>query len=195
MAQELEFETKTLVFLDEFHALHTFFQTTNQEAITQHNHYFETPAFALKEAGSALRIREKHKKSTLTLKQPALDGGLLETHQSITEDEQKVAIKEGKLPDGEVLQRVSSLQIHTDDLKFIGTLTTDRLEFPYDGGTVCLDKSSYHGVIDYELEFEGTSMEHAEQVITSILKKTNIQRKKTPNKVARFFAQKETKRT
>lgn len=26
MAQELEFETKTLVFLDEFHALHTFFK-------------------------------------------------------------------------------------------------------------------------------------------------------------------------
>ncbi|MFK3937268.1 CYTH domain-containing protein [Alkalihalobacillus sp. NPDC078783] len=190
MAQELEFETKTLVLSDEFKALHTFFQTTNQQATTQHNHYFETLDFGLKDAGSALRIREKNGKSTLTLKQPAHSGGLLETHQSVTEDEQKVAIHKNKLPDGEVLERVHSLQVQSNDLQFIGTLTTERLEFPYDGGTVCLDKSSYLGVIDYELEFEGTSMEHAEQILTSILKQTNIQRKNTPNKVARFFAQK-----
>lgn len=195
MAQELEFETKTLLELDEFHTLHTFFQTAGQRAITQHNHYFETPSFALKEAGSALRIREKNGKSTFTLKQPAQDGGLLETHQVITGNEQKQAINENRLPDGEVLQHVTSLKVHSNDLQFIGTLTTERLEFPYGGGTVCLDKSSYLGQIDYELEFEGTSMEHAEQTLTSILNQTNIHRKKTPNKVARFFAQKANGRT
>lgn len=52
------------------------------------NHYFETPDFSLKEAGSALRIRHKGETYTLTLKQPA-EIGLLETHQVVTEDEAK----------------------------------------------------------------------------------------------------------
>lgn len=52
------------------------------------NHYFETPNFSLKEAGSALRIRHKGETYTLTLKQPA-EVGLLETHQVVTENEAK----------------------------------------------------------------------------------------------------------
>lgn len=192
MAQEFEYESKTLLHVSDFQALYTFFKIENPQGVTQHNHYFETTAFDLKEAGSALRIREKNGTSTLTLKQPAKDGGLLETHQLVSENEKKVAINENKLPDGDVLQRVQDLQIEARNLQFIGTLTTERLEFPYGEGTVCLDKSSYLGKVDYELEFEGTSMDHAEETLSSILNLTNIQRKKTPNKVARFFAQKAT---
>ncbi len=53
------------------------------------NHYFETPSFSLKEAGSALRIRHKGATYTLTLKQPA-EVGLLETHQVVTEEEARM---------------------------------------------------------------------------------------------------------
>ena len=84
MTQEIEIEFKNIVTEDEFSTL---CQSFSINAFTkQVNHYFETPSFSLKEAGSALRIRHKGETYTLTLKQPA-EVGLLETHQVVTEDE------------------------------------------------------------------------------------------------------------
>ena len=66
------------------------------------NHYFETPDFSLKEAGSALRIRHKGETYTLTLKQPA-EIGLLETHQVVTEDEAKMMMETNTIIQGAVV--------------------------------------------------------------------------------------------
>ena len=90
MTQEIEIEFKNIVTEEEFHALCKSFSI---EVFTkQVNHYFETPNFSLKEAGSALRIRHKGETYTLTLKQPA-EVGLLETHQVVTENEAKMMME------------------------------------------------------------------------------------------------------
>ncbi len=79
MTQEIEIEFKNIVTKEEFDTLCKSFSI---EAFTkQVNHYFETPDFSLKEAGSALRIRHKGATYTLTLKQPA-EIGLLRNASS-----------------------------------------------------------------------------------------------------------------
>ena len=105
MTQEIEIEFKNIVTKEEFDTLCKSFSI---EAFTkQVNHYFETPDFSLKEAGSALRIRHKGETYTLTLKQPA-EIGLLETHQVVTEDEAKMMMETNTIIQGAVVDHYTN---------------------------------------------------------------------------------------
>lgn len=190
MAQEFEYEAKTLLSSSDFSKLLHFLHMHNEVAVTQHNHYFETPDFLLRSAGSALRIREKNGASVLTLKQPTKDGGLLETHQSLSEKEKELALSKDSLPSGEILNQLQTINVVMSHVEHLGTLTTERIEIPYLNGSICLDKSSYLGEIDYEVEYEGTSIEHANCTLAKLLEEVNIPQVETPNKVARFFMKK-----
>ncbi|MDQ0207884.1 CYTH domain-containing protein [Alkalicoccobacillus murimartini] len=190
MSQEFEYEAKSLLSLSDFSTLIHHLKLQEHKAITQHNHYFETPDSELSAAGSALRIREKNDKAILTLKQPSEDGGLLETHQVLTEKEKEEALANGTLPNGQTTSQLNSLLLAHNQLSFLGTLTTERIEVSYQDGSLCLDKSSYLGDVDYEVEFEGSSMKSAHQTLTSLLNEVGISPMKTPNKVARFFMRK-----
>ena len=122
MTQEIEIEFKNIVTKEEFDTLCKSFSI---EAFTkQVNHYFETPDFSLKEAGSALRIRHKGETYTLTLKQPA-EIGLLETHQVVTEDEAKMMMETNTIIQGAVVDRLHKLQIPVSALTYMGSLTTE----------------------------------------------------------------------
>ncbi|WP_088103493.1 CYTH domain-containing protein [Halalkalibacter urbisdiaboli] len=189
MAQEIEIEVKTLISEEAYNRFLRSFNFRSDDAVVQHNHYFETKSFLLKEAQAALRIREKNETFTLTLKQPH-ETGLLETHQSLSSAEAKRALNEAHLPSGEVVRALKELNIPVEELSHLGTLTTSRIEFPYKGGSLCFDKSAYFDVIDYEVEFEGTSPEHAETTLTSLLQEFNLKTQPTPNKVRRFFSRK-----
>lgn len=108
MTQEIEIEFKNIVTEEEFGTLCKSFSI---EVFTkQVNHYFETPNFSLKEAGSALRIRHKGETYTLTLKQPA-EVGLLETHQVITADEARLMMETNTIIQGAVVDQLHTLQI------------------------------------------------------------------------------------
>ena len=167
------------------------FKLKEIDAIIQHNHYFETPMFSLKEKKSGLRIREIENTFTLTLKQP-LKVGKLETHQSLSDVEWKLAKEKGKLPDGDVMNQLIQLEVPVNQLTYQGTLTTSRIEIDYDGGVLCFDKSSYFDQVDYELEFEGKSEEHAQATLSKILSKYELTQLPTDNKVRRFFNSKRT---
>ena len=47
-----------------------------------------------------------------------------------------------------------SVPVHIPDVKQIGNLITERLEFNINGTTLCLDKSRYNNIVDYEVEIE-----------------------------------------
>jgi uncharacterized protein YjbK len=189
MAQEIEIEVKTMVTEDAYLTLLKAFHFDPNEAIVQNNHYFETNDFFLKSVNAALRIRERNERFTLTLKQPH-QTGLLETHQILTKAESTVALQQGSLPNGEVLDQLNQLKIPVKQLTHLGTLTTSRIEFEYKDGLLCLDKSTYFDVTDYEVEFEGTSEEHAETTLNALLKEFGLSKQPTENKVRRFFARK-----
>lgn len=167
MTQEIEIEFKNIVTEEEFHALCKSFSI---EVFTkQVNHYFETPNFSLKEAGSALRIRHKGETYTLTLKQPA-EVGLLETHQVVTENEAKMMMETNVIISGAVMNQLCKLQIPVSALTYMGSLTTERAETLFEGGTLVFDHSFYYNHDDYEIEFEVQDEETGKVCLYSFIK-------------------------
>ncbi|MFC5772980.1 CYTH domain-containing protein [Ectobacillus antri] len=186
MREEIEIEFKNMVTKEEFQTLCDAFHI--KTFTTQINHYFETPDFSLRNAGSALRIREKNSTYMLTLKQPAKIG-LLETHQSLTKAEAKQIIQTGVIPDGTIAIQLENLGIPRT-LTYYGCLSTERAEMHYQDGLLVFDHSFYFEHDDYELEYEVTDEEKKEDFL-SLLRSYNIPIRSTQNKVQRFFLAKQ----
>ena len=188
MSQEIEIEFKNLLNIQEYNQLaeDLFSQT---EAIEQTNYYFETPAFDLKENGSALRIRKKNGTYTLTLKEPHPDG-LLETHDQLTEKEflSWTAGTPSKAPN--VTAQLKQMSIDALALDYLGSMVTFRKEIPYQNTLLVLDKSIYLDTEDAELELEAASKKHGEKIFNSLLENYQIPFRNTPPKIARFFNRK-----
>ncbi|PEJ41717.1 CYTH domain-containing protein [Bacillus wiedmannii] len=190
MTQEIEIEFKNIVTEEEFDTLCKSFSI---EVFTkQVNHYFETPGLSLKEAGSALRIRHKGETYTLTLKQPA-EVGLLETHQVVTEAEARMMMETNVIISGAVMDQLHKLQIPVSTLTYMGSLTTERAETLFEGGTLVFDHSFYYNHDDYEIEFEVQDEETGKAVFIHLLKQHDIPIRHTNNKVKRFFLAKQNK--
>ncbi|KAA0765514.1 CYTH domain-containing protein [Bacillus sp. SH5-2] len=190
MTQEIEIEFKNIVTEEEFDTLCKLFSI---EVFTkQVNHYFETPGFSLKAAGSALRIRHKGATYTLTLKQPA-EVGLLETHQVVTADEARLMMETNTIIQGAVVDQLHKLQIPVSTLTYMGSLTTERAETLFEGGTLVFDHSFYYNHDDYEIEFEVQDEETGKAAFIRLLTQHNIPIRHTNNKVKRFFLAKQNK--
>ncbi|WP_338066672.1 CYTH domain-containing protein [Peribacillus acanthi] len=182
-------EFKNLLTKVEFLRLCDYFKIKNNSFITQTNHYFDTKGFDLKGASSALRLREKKGKWEMTLKQPA-NIGLLETNQDVDEITAHAFIKSNDFPNGEVKTAVHSIIDKLDGLHHFGSLTTSRVEFPYEGGLLVLDHSCYLSIEDFEVEYEVADFESGKEIFHNLLKELNIPVRKTENKIERFYKQK-----
>ncbi|SER87085.1 Uncharacterized protein YjbK [Gracilibacillus ureilyticus] len=188
MSQEIEIEFKNLLTEEEFRLLHDFFQSFSKKEIVHINHYFETPSFSLKKNGSALRIREKNNKFTVTLKQPNPDGaGLLETHEAISPEEADKWFHHKIIPCREISSALKQMGIKITELRYGGKLLTNRTEVKYEETLVVLDHSMYNGREDYELELECLEEKYGKAVFDQLLKKFQIPVRKTRNKIERFY--------
>ncbi|AIF66086.1 Uncharacterized protein YjbK [Terribacillus saccharophilus] len=186
MPQEIEIEFKNLLTKAEFNKLYIAFNMESVPEIQQVNHYFETKDFQLKQHGAALRIREKNGQYQSTLKQPQGEG-LLETHDYLTEQEAKSWLQGSITLGPEISKQLQELGISAAALTYGGSLETIRREQPYNDTIIVLDKSKYSDVTDYELELEAQSYAHGERVFSTILTENDIAKRKTPNKIQRFY--------
>lgn len=184
MTTEMEYEAKSLLTKEEYEQLQHVLG--KKQPLTQRNEYFDTQAFHLKDKTAALRIRTKEGKAVLTLKQQT-DEGMVETHQKLEETDQALFLS-GTLPEGAVKIAIESLLPNTCVFYPYGQLTTHRITYPYKDGLLCLDHSEYNHREDYEIEYEGTSMIQAVEVLTELLHQQQITCKPAANKVARFFS-------
>jgi uncharacterized protein YjbK len=189
MSQNIEIEFKNMLTKEEYENLITFFSIKEDDIFTQENHYFDTADFALKEQGSALRIRKKGNEYEMTLKQPAIEG-LLETNQVLSKEEASDAITQGLLPSGIIQNLISKMNISFSNLSYFGSLTTKRVEFKFENGLLVLDHSYYLNKEDYEVEYEVESYQHGKQIFLQLLKQHGIPNRETENKIRRFYHQK-----
>lgn len=191
LKQEIEIEFKNIVTKEEFDRLRSHFQLTENQFISQENHYFDTPVFSLKDCGAALRIRSKKNKFVLTLKQPHQEG-LLETHEALTNEQAKELLDgSAKIP-STIQQLITDLQVDSHSLTYFGTLRTSRAEIPYKNGLLVLDHSFYLGAEDYELEYEVTDANEGAKYFEQLLTELDIKKKPTENKIRRFYKRKYT---
>ena len=185
MSQQIEIERKTMLTEAEFELLLKKLPFESAPII-QTNYYFETEDLALKRNLSALRIRQKNNSYTLTLKEPH-EEGVLETNEPLTEVEAKKWLQNKPIPTGKIANQLEALSICLEDLRYIGSLKTERYTYSKDDIHFMLDKSFYLQTIDYELEIEATSLRQAEEEMCQILLDYDIEERTALPKIARFF--------
>ncbi|KGX85442.1 CYTH domain-containing protein [Pontibacillus marinus] len=187
MSQEIEIEFKNLLTQTEYELLTEELPFDTDHRFTQTNYYFETEEFDLKERGCALRIRKKKDSWTATLKEPHVDG-LLETHDTLTEEEVRAWMNDVPSPAPNIELRLQNMGLSFSEVQFKGALITERMEVPYKDTLLVLDRSHYNQQTDYELELEAKEKEHGERVFNEILNQYSIPKRETPNKIQRFFS-------
>jgi uncharacterized protein YjbK len=173
MSTNIEIEAKILVTETEFHQLKQLLKVSDQDMVTQTNHYIDDEKGSLRQYGFALRIRELNKTYTLTLKSPMAEG-TLEKNQQIDGAIYQAFKSKGVFPPGLIQDFLEMFGFDTSLLRIITFLTTDRYETRYEGRHVCLDKNTYHGMIDFEVESEESSLKNAAETLKLLCDAANI---------------------
>ncbi len=174
---------------EEFNKLCNSFNLTKEKFHEQTNHYFDTPDFALKNAGCGLRIREVQNRFECTLKEPAEGIGLTETTDLLQKETvQSILARNSLLHAEEVEIRLQALNVHTENLQILGTLLTKRAEIEYKGGLLVFDHSIYADIDDYELEYEVQDEANGKRIFEQFLAQFSIPSRPADKKVARFMS-------
>ena len=171
MSNAIEIEAKVLVQEDDYRKLTKLFP--DAQRYKQVNYYIDSQDRALARSGIALRIREKNGQFELTLKTP-LSQGLLEKNAPITMNEFCALRDFDEFPKNDLRRFLTMLDFNVDELKILTSLTTERMDVDYKKGLLSIDRNSYSGKIDYEVEFEFNNMEDAEQILGDFLKENDV---------------------
>ena len=171
MSNAIEIEAKALVSQDDYRKLcHAF---PDAERFRQTNYYIDSDDRTLSKEGIALRIREKSGVYELTLKTP-LSQGLLEKTNVISLNQFAMLRDFGEFPQADLKRFLLMLDIDVSTLKILGSMTTERIDIPYNGGLLSLDRNVYNGITDYEVEFEYNNMQGAESILMELLNQHGI---------------------
>ena len=187
MTQHIEIEFKNIITKAQYEGLLQAFSIQPEQIIRQVNHYFDTSGNHLKELQCALRIREIGETIECTLKEKTSEHQHLETTDFITREQadQMLAGKSILLP--AVNERLALFDIPMNTLHCYGTLTTDRVEIPYEGGLLVFDHSFYLHCDDYEVEYETNDEKIGKMIFSSFLAKHSIEPQPAQKKIVRFM--------
>lgn len=189
MTKNIEIEFKNIVSKSDFDLISQYFSIKKDQFFTQVNHYFDTLDFSLKQARSALRIRELSHNYEFTLKKPAKPG-LLEINQILSKQEACLLRSQGKIPNGEVKNELTKMGINIEEIKYFGSLTTYRAEINYKDGLLVFDHSLYLDKEDFEIEYEVNDWSEGKIIFEHLMNELNIPISSSDNKVARFYSAK-----
>lgn len=189
MNQEIEIEYKNILTPEEYKKMLNYY--SKRENITsweQSNYYFDTPDLQLKKANSALRIRTiENKEAEITLKTPYGDH-LLENTINLDYNKSREMVNAGQIDLPDSIEGIfKKMNIDPHLLEYQASMTTLRNEWQGLNSTIILDQSSYISTRDYELEVEAHTDETAQEVFNQILEQFSIEKRETPNKIARAF--------
>ena len=171
MSNAIEIEAKVLLSQADYKKLVTQFKDFPR--YVQTNYYIDTEDRLLAKGGIALRIREKQGNYELTLKTP-LSQGLLEKNSPISMNEFAALRDFNEFPKGDTARFLTMLDFNTADLRILTSLSTERIDVEYEGGLLSIDRNSYSGHVDYEVEFEYNNLEGAEKILSKLLKENDI---------------------
>ncbi|MBD8031521.1 MULTISPECIES: CYTH domain-containing protein [Solibacillus] len=187
MTQHIEIEFKNIITKAQYEGLLQAFSIQPEQIIRQVNHYFDTSGNHLKELQCALRIREIGETIECTLKEKTSEHQHLETTDFITREQadQMLAGKSILLP--AVNERLALFDIPMNTLHCYGTLTTDRVEIPYEGGLLVFDHSFYLHCDDYEVEYETNDEKIGKKIFSTFLVNHSIEPQPAQKKIVRFM--------
>ncbi len=171
MSNAIEIEAKALVKKEEYERLANKF--SQYASFCQTNHYIDTNDFLLRKEGLGLRIRERNDHYDMTLKAP-LSQGLLEKTARLTKNQFDDFISKGIFPDNDLKRFLTMMDIDVKKLKVLASLSTKRIDIPYEGGKLSLDENEYNDILDYEIELEYNNESDAERLLRELLESEGI---------------------
>lgn len=171
MSNAIEIEAKALVKKDEYEKLASLFY--EYPSYTQTNYYIDNEKSLLRKEGIALRVRQKGDLYEMTLKTP-LSQGLLEKNCAWNKATFEEFKSKGLFPEGDIKRFLTMLDIDVKSLKIKTSLTTKRIDVPYEGGKLSIDENHYSGKVDYEIELEYNNEADAERLLQELLEKNGI---------------------
>lgn len=174
----LEIEFKCLISKDKYEYLLKEFNINSNDIKEQTNYYFDTKSLELRSKHIMCRIRQKGNQYKITVKTKNESNDNIENHYFLTMDEGLNMIKNGM--DGKYANTSSYLYN-------VATLKTKRVSFPFKGGKLFLDESSYGNKTDYEIEYEVTDKKQGEEIFNNFLKDYHIEKKPSISKSQRCF--------
>ncbi|MEK4698645.1 CYTH domain-containing protein [Solibacillus sp. FSL R7-0668] len=187
MSQQIEIEFKNMLTKAQYEQMLIDFAVQPSQIIRQVNHYFDTSRQHLKTKKSALRIRAFDNSIECTLKEKTSEHQHLETTDMLTQEQAEHMLAGNGIEAPHVKERLAHFDIPTNDLQHYGTLTTDRVELPYEGGLLVFDHSFYLHCDDYEVEYETNDETYGKNVFLQFLQKYNIEPQTAPKKIVRFM--------
>ena len=173
MSTNIEIEAKILVSESDFNKLKSILGVQEKNKVKQTNYYIDDVKGTLRTYGFVLRIREINQTFTLTLKSPMAEG-TLEKNQPISEVAYRLFKEKKIFPQGLIQDFLDMFAFQTNELSIITHLSTERYETTFEGRHVCLDKNSYHGITDYEVESEESSLKRAAETLQLLCEKAKI---------------------
>ncbi|MBD8035655.1 CYTH domain-containing protein [Solibacillus sp. A46] len=187
MTQHIEIEFKNILTKAQYEELLQAFSIQPDQIIRQVNHYFDTSSNHLKQLQSALRIREFGETIECTLKEKTSEHQHLETTDYITREQADQMLAGNRITLPTVNERLELFDIPMNTLQCYGSLTTDRVEIPYEGGLLVFDHSFYLHCDDYEVEYETNDEKIGKIIFSSFLAKHSIEPQPAQKKIVRFM--------
>lgn len=175
----IEKEYKALITQKQYEYIKLMFEW--KKCIIQKNYYFDTDEMYCSQNDITVRIRQKKEGYYLQVKTPiCCEGGLhiKKEHEKKLHHLKDVITKS----DFEKL----SIPVIIPDVKRIGHLITERLEYSFNQTTLCLDKSVYNNIVDYELEIEYNSNYVDGNLLEKVMLAGIVFNTKTDGKYTRF---------
>ena len=190
--QEIEKEAKSMLTFEEYLKLIAYLNLGKESPKRQINSYYDTEDLQLNALGGMLRSREKKGTYELTVKEPAGGGGKLETnHRPFTDDERLALNTLHVIPEGNVKETLTRLNLADQIFIYQGQLTTDRIETPYHKCKLALDDNTYFKKQDYEIEMEKVNAADTDvdekQLLIDLLNEVGIEYKPALNKSQRMY--------
>ena len=177
MSTNLEIELKSDISQEDYEKIISQFDSS--KIYLQTNYYIDDKDLSVRYLKCGLRVRQKDDNFELTLK-ITQEVGRLEINQQISNKIFKKLVDRKVFPKGEVRDCLENkLGLDIARLYVLGELKTYRLDVPYKTGLICIDKSEYNGVTDYEVECEDNSEEEAEKHLHEFLEENNIEYKRS----------------
>lgn len=155
----IENEFKVMLTEEQYNVIRSMYEW--DRVTEQTNHYYDTAEMQLVKAHITCRVREIKGVHYLQMKLPT------GVEFSRTELEKQLG---EQLPESLSAEMLNALSGRSDmpDVKRLGSLTTHRSIKQLDGAEIDLDKSSYFGKTDYELEIEFTDETAARRLLAEI---------------------------
>lgn len=182
MAKETNSEFKTLLSKTEYDRLVSEFK--DKPSNVQTNYYFDTKRFSLKASDALLRLKEREK-IELTLERKK-GYNVQRINEVLTREQFESFLETNIIPVDNIKNDLSDILKDQQLINYM-TLSTKRIYFNYKHGRLCIDKCTYVGTTDYELEYDALNYEVGKADFVEIIKDFGISYKKSQSKIKRAY--------